>query len=209
MQTSSAMLRLDHRRAYCAAGIPGCRRRECLFGEHRGESVSLCRQRRRGNISGFTLDLLTGALTPMTGSPFPAVTTRNPGEVIPVAVLMARRTHIWNRAPFMTSLPGSEPGFSSAGARSMRLPARSCIVAHSSPAARAAGFIDDDAAVLQRVTPFSGGDRGVDRTDARSVGTLGHYNGKSPLYRRASRSMGKVGSFPVLRRRPVRRRPTS
>ncbi len=24
------------------------------------------------NISGFTLDLLTGALTPMAGSPFPA-----------------------------------------------------------------------------------------------------------------------------------------
>jgi DNA-binding beta-propeller fold protein YncE len=40
--------RRDHRRAYCAAGIPSCRRRECLFGEHRSDQpVSLCRQRRR------------------------------------------------------------------------------------------------------------------------------------------------------------------
>ena len=40
---------VDHRCAYCAAGIPGCRRRERLFDNHRSDQpVSLCRQRRRG-----------------------------------------------------------------------------------------------------------------------------------------------------------------
>jgi len=55
-----------------------------------------------------------------------------------------------------------------------------------------AGFIDDDAAVLQRVTPFSGGDRGVDRTDARSVRDARPLHGKSEdTYERSSATVDK------------------
>src|SRR5205807_3244172 len=58
-----------------------------------------------------------------------------------------------------------------------------------------AGFIGNTDAGLQWVTPFSGGDRGADRTDARSVRNGRPLHGQSPFAAGPLARWAKWGHF--------------